>query len=147
MIAFYHAFLYNVGAAHEQPTTTGEVINMAVTADKVSGDEAEAKERDTIALVVPSELKDLIEAKAKAENTTVAGLVRGQLAELYDYTISGDFGTRSKYGSDEERKAAQKQKNAKRNELMKMLMKKFRAGEIDLDSLIMDDDDEDEVDV
>jgi hypothetical protein len=115
---------------------------MAVTADKVA--EQDAKERDTIALVVPSELKDLIEAKAKDENTTVAGLVRSQLATLFNYTIPADFGTRSKYGSDEERKNAQKQKNAKRNEIMKMLMKKFRAGEIDLDSLILDDDDDDE---
>lgn len=124
--------------------TTGEVVNVAVTADKVS--EQEAKERDTIALVVPSELKDLIEARAKDENTTVAGLVRSQLATLFNYTIPADFGTRQKYGTDEERKSAQKQKAAKRNELMKMLMKKFRAGEIDLDSLIMDDDDDDEED-
>lgn len=119
---------------------------MAVTADKVSGDSAEAKERDTIALVVPSELKDLVEEKAKAQSTTVAGYVRDLLARDFNYTIPLDFGTRQKYGSDEERKAAQKAKSAKRNEIMKMLMKKFRAGEIDLDSLILDDDDDDEED-
>lgn len=122
------------------------VTESTVTETQEQAEAAEQRDRDTIALVVPSELKDMVEARAKEGSTTIAGYVRSMLAKEFNYTIPADFGTRQKYGTDEERKAAARAKSAKRNQIMKLLMQKFRAGEIDLDSLILDDDDdEDEV--
>lgn len=113
---------------------------MAVTADKVEAQQNE--DRASIALQVPTELKTLVDSAAEAANVSTAAFVRGMLADRFSFVIPADFGTRSKYGSDEERKAATKAKAAKRNALLKMLMSKYRAGEIDLNDLLNDDDDE-----
>jgi hypothetical protein len=104
--------------------------------------ETEQSDRSSIALQVPNELKELVDAKAEAAKLSTAAYVRGLVAADCSYTMPVDFGTRSKYGSDEERKAAAKAKAQKRNALLNMLLKNYREGKIDLNDLLADDDED-----
>lgn len=108
----------------------------------------EDKDRETLALTVPEELNNIVEAKAKELGLSKAAYVRNLLAREHSYTIPEDFGSKRKYATDDERKAAVAANAKKRNEMVAKLLKAYRAGKIDIDALIamgeQDDDDTDE---
>lgn len=108
----------------------------------------EEKDRASIAVAVPIELKNKLEEHAKANETTVAKIARRHLASLVDFDITEfekQVRTRSsKYASDEERKAAKEKANKERSALIAKLMAKYKSGEISLDDVAEADSDEDE---
>lgn len=110
------------------------------TAVEVDTTETEQSDRASIAFTVPNELKALADAKADELKISTAAYVRGLVAREFSFVIPDDFGTRRKYASDAERIAATKEKAQKRNKLLNMLLAKYRAGEIDLNDLIGDDE-------
>lgn len=121
---------------------TAEMVDTEAEVSNETTTETEQSDRSSIALQVPNELKTLVDAKADAVKLSTAAYVRGLVAADCGYTMPADFGTRSKYGSDDERKAAAKAKAQSRNKLLNMLLKEYRAGKIDLNDLLADDDDD-----
>lgn len=73
----------------------------------------------------PKALRDLLEARAQEQKTSVAALVRDELAKAYGITLPA-AAPRTKYSSPEEKVAARKAANKSRQELMKQLMKQYR---------------------
>lgn len=103
--------------------------------------------RVSIMVTMPVELKIklLDEAAKSGENMTLARFVRETLADKFDVELPNVIRTRSKkYATEEERVAAQKAASKKRNDLIKKLLKAYNEGEIDLESLVDDEDDDDE---
>lgn len=83
----------------------------------------------SIMVKCPFGLKDALGAKAKAENVSVMDLVRRTLAAAVDYTLPASTGGRraTKYATEEEKIAARKAANKKRNDLVKDLMNRYKA--------------------
>lgn len=101
--------------------------------------------RVQVMVTMPVELKiKLMEEADKAgEGMTLARFVRETLASDFEVELPNVIRTRrSKYESEEEREAAQKAKSKKRNALIKKLLAAYKAGDIDLEDLEDDDDDE-----
>lgn len=97
----------------------------------------ETKEKDsvTIALQVPPELKTRLEQASEADKVTVARFIRALVADELQFDLTAfERRTRSrgKYTSDEEREKARKASADKRNDVIKALMKKYKAGEINI---------------
>lgn len=113
------------GAVAEAPAdgATGEAAN---------GTTAEAKtnsrpNRSYIVVPVPADLKTRFEEEAKAADVPVGPYVRNLLAKFLGIEIPVSASTRrSKYASDEERKAAQTTRNQTRSATMRNLMAAFR---------------------
>lgn len=139
--------------AKDVEETQGSADAGAEANDKSSKDErAELRDlapgtRVSIMVTMPVELKIklLDEAEKAGENMTLARFVREKLADIYDVELPDVIRTRSKkYATDEERQAAQKKKAAERNALIKQLLAAYKAGDIDLEALSDDEDDDEE---
>ncbi len=86
---------------------------------------------------LPIGLKVEIEKRAEQDGLTASALVRKAIADVVGFELPVGLSRAKKYGSDEERKAAQKSRDKARRDLIKDLLAKYRAGELDLDG---DDD-------
>ncbi len=83
--------------------------------------------RSSIMVTVPLELKQLIEEESERRNTPVSSLVRNWIADAMDYTLPVIERHRAtKYASEEERRAAQKQQSRSRQALIKQLLQQYR---------------------
>jgi len=103
--------------------------------------------RVSVMVTMPVELKIrlLDEAAKSGENMTLARFVRETLADTFDVELPNVIRQRAKkYATEEERIAAQKAASKKRNDLIKSLLKAYNEGNIDLESLMDDEDDDDE---
>jgi hypothetical protein len=94
----------------------------------------------------PAGLRALAEAEAEAKDIGLGTVIREAVASYFHYELPPTERRKraSKYGSEEERIAAQKAKNAERNETIKKLLKLYNSGA--LGDLNLEDDDEDEDD-
>lgn len=87
-------------------------------------------DRSYIVVPVPAELKSRFEEEAKTADMPVGPYVRNMLAKFLGIEIPVTAtARRSKYGSDEERKAAQKARNQNRSGTMRDLMAAFREAQ------------------
>lgn len=137
-----------------ESTATPEVETVK-TRSKVSAADREPSDRVQKMVSLPAELAAMVEKEADESGLGFATIARMALAERYNYTLAPTERKKriSKYATDEEREAAQKQRNAARNETIKALLKEFRAGNIQLSPEVMaslnadtDDDDGDDDD-
>ena len=95
---------------------------------------------------VPVKMKAAIETAAEEQDIPVSGLIRQAVAKFIGYTLSKtDMARARKYATLEERMAAQKVREKEKRDVIKALLAKYRAGEIELDLEAEDEDDEDEV--
>lgn len=89
----------------------------------------EPAERRYVAITLTDALRDAIEAKAKAEDTTPGLLCRKIVADALGVTIDVDRAAPRKYATEEERKAAQKAQRQERNALIKQLLAAHKAAQ------------------
>lgn len=111
------------GTATQDANATGSESNADGTT------EAPRKARSYIVVPMPPELKERFEAEAKAADQPVGPYVlRSVIAKQLGIDIPvTTIARRSKYASDDERKAAQKARNQSRSETMRALMANFKA--------------------
>lgn len=143
-----------------------EVDNLNDTADDTADDndteedEPESKDNDrsnleslapgsrvSVMVTMPKELKILLldEAEKAGDSYTLARFVRELLADRFEFTLPKTTRTRAKkYATEEDKQAAQKKRSTKRNALIKMLMQKYKDGDITDDDLGIGDDEDDE---
>lgn len=96
-------------------------------AGEASGKANSRPNRSYIVVPVPADLKARFEEEAKTKDVPVGPYVRDLLAGFLGITIPATVSTRrSKYASDEERKAAQKARTQSRSNTMRSLMAAFR---------------------
>ena len=96
---------------------------------------------------VPLKLKVAIEAAAEEQDLPISALCRQAVAAFIGYKLSKTEMTRArKYATVEERIAAQKVRDAEKRDVIKMLLAKYRAGEIELDLDAEDSEDDEEDD-
>jgi hypothetical protein len=96
---------------------------------------------------VPIRMKVAIEAAAEEQDLPISGLVRQAVAQFIGYKLSKtDMARARKYATIEERMAAQKIRDTEKRDIIKALLAKYRAGEIeiDLDAESEDDEEDDE---
>lgn len=94
------------------------------------------KARRTIPVSVPNEMYDIVAKAAEESKLTVAAFARNILAARFEYKLPANTRNRaSKYGTPEERKAAQAAKQKDRYAKAQILLKALEAGEIDLDAI------------
>lgn len=92
---------------------------------------------------VPLRMKVAIEQAAEARDLPISGLIRQAVAQFIDFKLSKTEMARArKYATIEERIAAQKVRDQEKHDLIKALLAKYRAGEIEVDL----DKEEEEVD-
>ena len=95
---------------------------------------------------VPLKMKVAIEESATEKNIPISALCRQAVAAFIEYKLSKTEMTRArKYATIEERMAAQKVRDAEKRDVIKALLAKYRAGEIELD-LDSDEEDDEETD-
>lgn len=122
-------------------TDTGE--RESDKSEKTNLADLDPNETVQVMVTMPAGLKLKALERADAKDYTLARYVRELVASELEYDLPDTIRTRSKkYATEEDRIAAQKAKSAKRNALIKMLLSKYKDGEIDLD--LDDDDDDDE---
>lgn len=93
-----------------------------------AGGAAPARVQPGMYISTPPVLKEKIEAEAAAAGKSARVYVRDLLAEKWGLVLP-EPRTRTKYGSDEEKLAAQKQKSQARQELIKRLLAEHRAAQ------------------
>ena len=86
-------------------------------------------ERRYVAITLTDALRDAIETRAAAENTTPGLLCRKIVADFLNVTVDIDRAAPRKYATEEERKAAQKAQRADRNALIKQLLAAHKAAQ------------------
>lgn len=87
-------------------------------------------DRSYIVVPVPADLKTRFEDEAKAADVPVGPYVRNLLAKFLGIEIPvSTTARRSKYENDDQRKAAQKERNQSRSGTMRDLMKAFREAQ------------------
>lgn len=98
---------------------------MAESATATAAPEAPA--RSYIVVPMPSNMREMIVAEAKAADKPVGPYLRDWIAAQRGIELPATVTTRrSKYTSEEERKAAQKERNKSRSELIKQLLQQHR---------------------
>lgn len=109
-------------------TATAEAPTDGTTGEGAATPKANARpNRSYIVMPLPADLKARFEEEAKVKDVPVGPYVRDLLAGYMGITIPATVSTRrSKYASDEERKAAQTQRNQSRSQTMRNLMAQFR---------------------
>lgn len=116
--------------------------------DKNAREELEALApgtRVSVMVTMPKELKLILLEKAQEKDFTLARYLREWIAGEVNFELPATTRTRApKYATEDERKAAQKKKSAERNALISQLLKAYKAGDIDLEALSDDDEDDDE---
>lgn len=96
---------------------------------------------------VPLALKVAIEKSAEEKDIPVSALCRQAVAAFIEYKLSKTEMTRArKYATVEERIAAQKVRDSEKRDVIKALLAKYRAGEIELDLDGSEDDSDDDED-
>lgn len=104
--------------------------NGAYLAPDNSGDQSAAvatKEKTRLSAQVrmPLDLYTQVEEVAKAADKTVGRYILEGIAKQFKFTLPTAAARGKKYASEEERKAAGKARKGERNELVKMLLKKY----------------------
>lgn len=137
-------------------STEAPEVETVKTRSKVKSEDREPSDRVQKMVSLPAELAAMVEKEAEESGLGFATIARLALAERYNYILPPTERKKriSKYATDEEREAAQKQRNAARNDTIKALLKEFRAGNIQLSPEVMaslgadtgDDDDGDDDD-
>jgi len=98
-----------------------------------TGEDADKKRgsRSYIVVPLPPDLKSRFESEAEAADLPAGPYVRNLLAKLLGIELppAAITARRSKYASDEERKAAQKQRNQNRSATMRDLFALFKAAQ------------------
>ena len=103
--------------------------------------ETNPNQRTSVMVTMPAAMKLKLVEAADEKNFTVARLCREMLADVIEFDLPDVVRTRArKYKTDEERIAAQKKKAAQRRNLINTLLKAYKAGELDIDTLMEDDD-------
>ena len=96
-----------------------------------------------IMIQVPIPLKVAIEQHCENHKLPVSGYIRKLIADDLDYTLSAvNIGRARKYATVEERIVAQKSRDKRRKAIVKMLLAKYSAGEITIDEVMADMDDD-----
>lgn len=91
-------------------------------------------ERVTLSIGLPAGLRVLIEQEAENKKVLAGTLVKEWLAERFGYKLPpSQRGARKKYASEAEREAALQEARDKKAALMRLVMKKMEAGEIEVD--------------
>lgn len=110
------------------------------TSETAPAQASEPKTTGTVMVQMPVQLKELIEAKAKAAELNTAAFIRAELAKMVDYTLPlpTPRGRKSRYAgmSSEEAKKAKKADNDVRQTQIKALFKAAAAGELDLNAIL-----------
>lgn len=124
-------------APASDPTANGAAPEGANTdTDTVS----KPKATGSVMVQMPTELKDLVEKKAEAEDVTVAALVRKMIADAFNFVlpVAAPRGRKSKYAgmTPEQAKAAKQKDKETRQQAIKALYAAAKNGEIDIDALI-----------
>ncbi len=126
-------------------TDTGElVVKLMVYEYKVTDTTTPTQEeldaakaaptKATIPLVIPIELKNLLQEKADEAKQPVSAFARKIVADFLNFELTiTSRGARHKYANADEAKAAIKKANAERNDLVKALLAKYKSGSIKLD--------------
>lgn len=117
----------------EATATRSRRANSAANAEN---GEQPAKEVVSISVSMPPAMREALEAESKRRNQGLTQFARGVLAGTVNFDVSVfERRTRSrvKYASEEEQKLAKQARAKERSKLMSNLMKKYQAGEIDLD--------------
>lgn len=94
---------------------------------------AEKVTNASLAVLLPPELKALLQEDAETSNTSAMAIVRGMIADKYGFTLvpTQRGGTaRRKYATPEERETAQKAQAKTRREKLSTLLEMFEGGQI-----------------
>ena len=98
-------------------------------------------ERVSIMVTMPASMKLRMVELAEEKDATLAKFTRELIADAIDFDLPDVVRTRArKYKTDEERQAAQKARNKGRRDLINTLLAAYKNGEIDLASLMNEDD-------
>jgi len=124
-----------------QPTP-GELAEKAAQGQPLS--EAELNMRVHVMFSAPLGWKLALDQFATQNNTTAAALIRKHVSEVIGIAEPDMAGPQRKYGSAEERKAAQKERNNERRKLVAALLKAYKDSGGVLPGLDIDEDDEDD---
>lgn len=110
---------------------------MAAVADApVDETPVATSKRPTIQVNVTDELKTLIEERAKSEELSTSAWMARLAATTFGYDIPVSTRTRArKYGSEEERKAANAARQREKNEAVNKLIEAAKSGAIAADAL------------
>jgi hypothetical protein len=102
-----------------------------------NGTEQAKDSQPGIMVAMPQGLKDKIVSTAESKNLSAAAWVRQLLADRFEYVLPpmAQRGPKRVYLNEDEKKAAQKAAQDKRNALMRALLAKYNAGEIDIPGL------------
>lgn len=123
------------GTPNETPTPDGAQTDGQAQTDGEQP-KTDPKARRTIPISVPNEMYDIVAKAAEESKLTVAAFARNILAARFEYKLPANTRNRaSKYGTPEERKAAQASKQKDRYAKAQILLKALEAGEIDLDAI------------
>lgn len=130
-------------------TSTADVedeVETVKTRERVNAASKPANERVQLMFSLPAGLRAIIEQDADKRDLGYATVVRMIVADHYEYELPATErkARASKYATEDERKAAQKERNKERNDTIKKLLDLYNKGEIKLDDLEDDDEDEDE---
>lgn len=82
---------------------------------------------------LPVALKAAIETHSEKEGITASALVRQAIAAVVGFDLPEGFSRAKKYASEEERVAAQKERDKTRRNLIKDLLERYRKGELTLE--------------
>ncbi len=103
--------------------------------------ETNPNERTSVMVTMPASMKLRLVELSEEKDVTLAKFVREMLADAIDFDLPDVVRTRArKYKTEDERKAAQKSRNNERKNLINALLKAYKNNEIDLSSLMDDDD-------
>lgn len=121
-----------VEAEVTEPATNGATEAAAKTVVKAK--DLPADERVSMMFGMPAGLKAQVEAEAEKGETTAAALVRNLVAEKFGYTlpVTERTGRAKKYGSDEEKDKVKKEKGKGRRALIRALLEKYTAGDVEI---------------
>lgn len=123
-------------APASDPTANGAAPTEGAASETVS----KPKATGSVMVQMPTELKDLVEKKAEAEDVTVAAFVRKMIADAFNFVLpaAAPRGRKSKYAgmTPEQAKAAKQKDKETRQQAIKALYAAAKNGEIDIDALI-----------
>lgn len=101
--------------------------------------------RANIMIQVPIPLKIAIDKHCEELKVPVSGFIRKLIADEVDYVLAPtSIGRARKYASIEDRVAAQKARDKRRKAIVKMLLEKYTKGEITIDEVMADMEDDTE---
>lgn len=138
----------NVVNTDEDEIQNPDDTDVVKTRESVKASELPPDQRVQIMFSLPAGLRALAEKMAEDKDTGLGTVIREAVAAYFEYELPATERRKraSKYASDEERKAAQKEKNKKRNATLNKLLALYKSGalgDIDLDDDEDEDDDED----